>query len=115
MKWTNRTRRGAGILVLCALLAGCAATAKRKDRPKEFPVPEEEARWIREGDPILYQGKRWHPLDMTENLLDSEVYYLGDYRGVPFFVEQVDVKPYNRIYTKFGKNQFRVFEPGDYD
>ena len=69
-----------------------------------------EATWIREGQPIEFEGERWYPLDADDNLLDSEVYIVGRYQEVEFFVDRVDVRPYNRRYTKFGRNKYRAFE-----
>ncbi len=114
MKIKMRKRIPQGLfyfVIFLGLLAGCASWKKKKEVPKTYPIQGIEAQWIRDGEPIEYGGKKWCPLDMTENLLDSEVFYLGTYRGVQFFVEKVDVKPYNRLYTKFAKNKFRVFEP----
>ncbi|MCR4337346.1 MAG: hypothetical protein NUV91_06025 [Candidatus Omnitrophica bacterium] len=70
------------------------------------PEPE----WIREGQPVEIEGKRWVPVEDIEILKDSEVLLIAEQQGVQFFVDKVDIKPYNRVYTKFGKNKFRVFE-----
>ena len=75
-----------------------------------YPTPNQEAEWIRSGEPIEFDRKLWYPQDGIENLLDSEVYLLGEYRGVQFFVEKIDVKPYDRLYTKFSSNRFRYFQ-----
>ena len=69
-----------------------------------------EAFWIRDGEPIMFEEESWVPQDDVENLFDSEVYYLGSYRDVNFYAEKTDVRPYNRLYTKFGKNKYRLFE-----
>ena len=45
----------------------------------------------------------------VENLMDSEVFQIGEYKDVQIFVDKLDVKPYQRIYTKFAKNKFRYF------
>ncbi len=75
-----------------------------------FNTPAVEADWIRNGEPIEYNNKLWDPKDNVENLLDAEVFLMGEYRGVQFFVEKTDVKPYDRLYTKFDRNRYRYFE-----
>lgn len=103
------------VLFQCFLLivgsSGCVSSSGSNGGQLEsfsFMLPEAE--WIRNGDPIEYDGKLWYPQDETENLIDSEVYLLGEYRGVQFFIEKIDVKPYDRIYTKFSRNRFRYFQ-----
>src|SRR3989338_6423348 len=80
-----------------------------------YPIPDRDAEEIRNGEPIEFDGKQWYPQDGIENLLDSEVYLLGEYRGGEFFVEKTDVKPYDRLYTKFGQNRFRYFKAKEED
>ena len=99
------------LLIISIMLFGCSPVKENARATGVFAVPEQEARWIREGEPIKYEEKLWYPQDRLDILLDSEVYYEGEYRGVPFFVEKVDIKPYSRILTKFGRNRFRVFRP----
>ena len=94
---------------LSVSLFGCSATAE-KNVLAEFRIPQKEADWIVEGKPIEYQGELWYPQDAVDILLDSEVKLVGEYKGVQFFVEKTDVRPYNRLYTKFGQNKFRIFE-----
>ena len=62
------------------------------------------------GAPAGAPGTEVIPADGVETLLDSEVYPIIEYKGVQVFVDKMDVKPYNRFYTKFNKNQFRYFE-----
>ena len=102
----------AGILIFCFfVLTGCSTNRMSNGGQMEmYTTPEEEAEWIRNGEPIEFDGKLWYPQDGVENLLDAEVYLLGEYRGVQFFVEKSDVKPYDRLYTKFGRNRYRYFE-----
>ena len=69
-----------------------------------------EPAWIRNGEPIEFEGEMWFPQDGVDSLLDSEVIYLGEYRNVQYFIDKVDVRPYERLYTKFAKNKFRYFE-----
>ena len=86
---------------------GCATTCETRTF---HSVPLEEAVWIRNGEPIEFEKILWYPTDIVENLLDDEVYLVEEYRGVQFFLDKTDVRPYERIYTKFGKHKFRVFE-----
>ena len=97
--------------VLTVGLSGCAGgSVSNGGQLESYRVPSQETEWIINGDPIEYDGKLWYPQDGIANLYDSEVYLIGEYRGVQFFVERIDVKPYNRIYTKFSRNQYRYFE-----
>ena len=99
---------GFTMVVFCS---GCSGgTIPNKGQLDIYPTPNQETEWIRNGEPIEFGGKLWYPQDGIENLLDSEVYLLGEYRGVQFFVEKTDVKPYDRLYTKFGPNRFRYFQ-----
>ena len=102
----------AGILIFCFfVLTGCSTTRMSNGGQMEmYSAPEEETEWIRNGEPIEFDGKLWYPQDGIENLLDSEVYLMGEYRGVQFFAEKTDVKPYAHLYTKFAKNRYRYFE-----
>ena len=75
-----------------------------------YTVVDEEAEWIRNGEPIEFEGTRWFPQDGFDVLMDNEMYLLGEYKGVQFFVEKIDVRPYNRLYTKFNRNKFRFFQ-----
>ena len=99
-------------LVFCFLLTGCTLHrgGGNEGQLQSFPFHTVEPSWIRNGEPIEFEGEMWYPQDGTETLLDSEVMYLGEYRGVQFFLDKVDVRPYDRLYTKFGKNKFRYFE-----
>ena len=80
------------------------------DTLKVFHSAPVEAEWIRNGEPLIFEGGKWYPADAIENLLDSEVYQIGEYNGVEIFVEMTDVRPFERLYTKFAKNKFRFFE-----
>ena len=97
------------ILIFAGISAGCSGVKGNVGKMPTFPVPNMEAEWIRNGEPIEYEGHKWFPQDHFDILLDSEVYLLGEYRGVQFFVDKVDVKPYNRLYTKFSTNKFRSY------
>jgi len=97
------------LLLSMFFLSSCVSAKNATDKVVSYPIPASEAQWIRDGDPIEFEGEKWVPQDTIELLKDSEVTLLGEYRGVQFFIENVDVRPYNRLYTKFGRNQFRVF------
>ena len=98
------------VCVLC-FCAGCAHVNSGNDgQLQSYPAPLIEAAWIRNGEPVVYDGKQWFPVKDVENLMDSEVYQVGEYHGVQIFVDKIDIKPYDRIYTKFAKNKYRYFE-----
>ena len=103
-------RQGSRVFSLFFVLWLCVGCSRTLETAQLYPVPAEEAEWIRQGEPIEFEGERWYPVDGVENLLDSEVYLAGEYRGVQIFVEKMDVRPYDRLYTKFEKNRFRYFE-----
>ena len=95
---------------------GCAHSPINNDgNLQSYPTPVVEASWIREGQPIEYEGHKWYPIGDVEILTDSEVYQIGEYQGVQLFVDKLDTKPYERLYTKFAKNKFRYFEQGHND
>ncbi len=93
------------------LITGChSIQSGNEGQISQYLVPGEEAAWIRNGEPLEFEGEPWYPYDGIEVLLDSEVYLLDEYKGVQFFAEKADVRPYSRLYTKFGRNKFRMFE-----
>ena len=98
------------ISVMLFTQIGCVSRRGNAGSISSYPVPEREAEWIRKGMPIEFEGKKWYPADGIEVLLDNEVYLLGEYNGVQFFVDKQDVHPYNRLYTKFSHNKFRFFK-----
>lgn len=100
------------ILMLSAVVtaAGCRTTAGNTGQVQSFSFQAIEPAWIRNGEPIEFENEAWYPKDSTENLLDSEVYQVGVYKDVQFFVDKVDVRPFDRLYTKFSRNKFRSFE-----
>ncbi len=105
-----------GALVFSLWLVGCAHTSSDNEgQIQSYAAPPIEAGWIRDGQPIEYGSQRWYPVNDVETLLDSEVYQVGEYKGVQIFVDKVDTKPYHRLYTKFAKNKFRFFETRDND
>lgn len=97
------------ILYFPLSFSGCATQAGNTGNVVGFSTPAVEAQWIRDGEPIEFEGHLWYPADGIETLLDSEVYLVGEYRDVQVFVDKIDVRPYDRLYTKFGKNKFRYF------
>ncbi|MBF0483167.1 MAG: hypothetical protein HQL25_00525 [Candidatus Omnitrophica bacterium] len=69
-----------------------------------------EAQWIRDGLPLEFEHELWYPQDGIETFLEPEVLKVGQYKEVDVFVEKVDIRPYNRLYTRFNKNKFRYYE-----
>ncbi|HBO97579.1 MAG TPA: hypothetical protein DE315_00600 [Candidatus Omnitrophica bacterium] len=91
-------------------LAGCVTRTGNVGNLQSFSAPALEAKWIRDGEPIEFEEALWYPADGIEGLMDSEVYHVGEYKGTQVFIDKLDVRPYERLYTKYGKNQFRYFE-----
>ena len=91
-------------------VTGCLTQTGNVGNVQSFSAPTLEAKWIRDGEPIEFEDALWYPADGTENLLDSEVYQVGEYKGTQVFIDKLDVRPYERLYTKYGNNQFRYFE-----
>ena len=103
-------------LVVSFCLAGCAhSPSGNEGQLQSYVAPTIEVGWIRDGQPIEYANQRWYPVNDVETLLDSEVYQVGEYKGVQVFIDKVDTKPYHRLYTKFAKNKFRYFETRNND
>lgn len=100
------------LAVLVLACAGCSVSRKEGNvgQVQSYGFTDAEADWIRNGEPVEFEGQLWYPQDGIEILLDSEVQMIGEYRGLQVFVDKVDVRPYRRLYTKFGRNQFRYFE-----
>ena len=97
------------VFLLSVFLTGCQTMGGNVGQLHSYPTPAAEAEWIRNGEPIEFEGDLWYPMDDVESFLDSEMDLMGEYRGVQFFTDKVDVRPYNRLYTKFGRNKFRFF------
>ena len=98
------------VLVSGFFLTGCQTTGGNVGHLQSYPVTAVEAKWIRDGEPIEFEDQLWYPADSVEGFLDSEMALVGTYRDVHFFIDKIDVRPYDRLYTKFGRNQFRFFE-----
>jgi len=102
------------LAVLLAMgMIGCSSGFTNQGRMTRYITPEVEATWIREGEPIKFEDELWYPQDKVDILKDDEVLRLGAQNGIEFFIDKIDVRPYNRLYTKFGKNTFRVFQKND--
>jgi hypothetical protein len=97
-------------LAAITILAGCVTPSGNRGLVQIFDSPLEEAQWIQNGKPLEFEKEDWYPVDALENIMDAEVRLMGDYEGVQFFTLQEDVRPYSRLYTKFGINKFRAFE-----
>ena len=98
------------IFIVVCLISGCSGLSPQDESPQIYPIPTAEAQWIRDGQPIEWEHEQWFPQDNIEVLTDEDVYLLGEYEGVQIFVEKVDVRPFERLYAKSGKNQYRLFE-----
>ena len=98
------------VVTAISFLSGCGETVQRREKPVSFDFPTVEPQWIRDGEPIEFEGELWYPKDDIEVLSDSEVFFINRYNGVEFFVERIDVRPYGRLYTKFGNNKFRIYK-----
>ena len=104
------------LFMLSGFLGGCASVNSGNDgQVQSYPAPAIESEWIRNGEPIEFDGAKWYPVNDFEVLQDSEVYQIAEYKGVQVFVEKIATKPYERIYTKFDKNKFRYYERRDND
>lgn len=95
--------------IFCLISCASTTTGNRGDFPN-YLVPKFEEDWIRKGEPIVFEDEMWYPQDGIESLTDSEVLLLGEYRSTQIFIDKVDVRPYDRLYTKFDKNKFRYFK-----
>ncbi len=98
-----------GLIVAVFFLAGCGSSGN-SGLIQSYPYPNVEAKWIRDGEPIIYEGKRWFPQDDVEVLTDPEMALIGEYRGAQIFVAKSDVKPFRRLYTKFDFNKYRYYQ-----
>jgi len=107
----KRITMGCLALSVGFLLTGCAhQAADNEGQLQSYQAPVIEASWIRDGQPLEFAGSQWVAVNDVEVLMDSEVYQVGEFKGVQVFVDKVDTKPYHRLYTKFAKNKFRYFE-----
>ncbi len=102
---------GIGLFIfLVSFNSGCISSPVHDSTMMVYKVVSPEPPWIRNGEPIEFEGDLWYPRDTIDVLVDSEVLPLGEYRDVSFYLQKIDVRPYERIYTKFDANKFRVFE-----
>ena len=106
----NNCLNGFGIVLMAVFLTGCFSMQNNQGNMQKYDSPSLEAEWIRNGDPIEFEGDLWYPQDAIDILLDSEVARVGEHQQVEFFIEKTDVRPYNRLYTKFGRNKFRIYQ-----
>ncbi|MEW6008659.1 MAG: hypothetical protein AB1629_03400 [Candidatus Omnitrophota bacterium] len=107
--------KGILVLFLAIVLAGCAGSYAAR-RNIDYAI--KEAEWIKDGKPLIYDNKSWYATEFIENHLDNEMEYVGEFQNAPFYVERRQIKPYNRIYTKFDYHKYRLFlerKPTDYD
>jgi len=95
---------------MIVVLSGCGGNFSSKKKNIDYDFPEVETQWIRDGEPIKFEEGLWYPQDNVDILLDAEVYSVAEYRDIEVFVGKVDVRPYEQLYTKFGRNKFRSFK-----
>jgi len=78
-------------LFACMMFTGCTSNMKAGNlgHLQTYPIHSTEPVWIRDGEPIEFEGEMWYPVDGVETLMDSEVYILGEYRGTQFFVDKI--------------------------
>ena len=98
------------VFLLFFFVAGCQSTGGNVGHIQSYPMTAIEAEWICNGEPIEFEDELWYPADDIEGFLDSEMSLVGEYQGVQFFIDKVDVRPYERLYTKFSRNKFRFFK-----
>ncbi|MCK5013560.1 MAG: hypothetical protein KAS66_07055 [Candidatus Omnitrophica bacterium] len=91
-------------------VAGCQNAGGNVGQVHSYSIAAIEAKWIRDGEPADFEDELWYPVDNIEIFLDSEMSLSGEYQGVQLFTDKVDVRPFDRLYTKFGRNKFRIFE-----
>jgi len=97
-------------LLLPLLISGCQSTSGNAGRLYDHSQTSTEEAWIRDGKPIEFESELWYPADGIESFLDSEMYFVMEYKGIDVLIDKVDVRPYERLYTKFDRNKFRFFE-----
>lgn len=100
--------KNAILIPVILIFSGCVSSGERL--AEIYPAPKMEAEWIRSGEPIQFENELWYPVDDVENLIDDEMLPMGTYNSVQFFVEKKDIRSFDRLYTKFGKHKYRVFE-----
>jgi len=96
------------ILFLSFIYLSCSSLNK-----KEAWNSIKEAEWIRKGEPIIFEGENWYPRDIIENLIEDEVIKICTYKETDVYIEKTEVRPLNRLYTKFENHKYRLFEKND--
>lgn len=107
-----------GILILLAMFSmvmfsGCLAKRGNIGELQSFAAPGKEPEWIRNGEPIEFEGDQWYPKDVVEVMMDSEVYLVAEFRKTQVFVDRIDVRPFDTLYTKFDVNKFRAYKKSE--
>ena len=105
-----RLKKFITLVIFLVTAAGCASKTGNVGQVQYYATPKVEAKWIREGQPITFENVLWYPVDDVEVLKDTEVIPIGEFQGVQVFVEKTDVRPYDRLYTKFEINKYRFYE-----
>ncbi len=98
------------LLVLLMIVSGCGLPRRGDGLLPAASDRLAEPDWIRNGEPLVFEAAEWFPTDEVENLLPAEVFEVGVFRGVPYYIEKTDVRPFDRLYTYFSPNRYRAFE-----
>ncbi|MBF0569965.1 MAG: hypothetical protein HQL18_04250, partial [Candidatus Omnitrophica bacterium] len=71
------------VLLVCAAFGavGCQMAQEREDQAQATSAPLSEPEWLRNGEPIEFEGELWYPTDEVERLLDLEVFQAAEARG----------------------------------
>ncbi len=102
--------------MLALLIFGFAGCAANQSGALNKDFTTREAGWVKEGKPIIFESRSWYPTEYIENHVDSEMDYVDQFQNVPFYVERRQIKPFDRIYTKFDYHKYRLFiEKKSYD
>ncbi|VAW17703.1 hypothetical protein MNBD_BACTEROID05-512 [hydrothermal vent metagenome] len=91
-------------------LGGCQTSGAHSKKSVSTVILSGEADWIRNGGAIEFEGKKWVAQDGIESFKDDEVLQMGKYRGIAFFIDKVDVRPFSRLYTEFDTNKYRYYK-----
>lgn len=109
-------KKGLLTTILALLVLGAAGCATNQSGAFNKDFSTREAGWVKEGKPIIFGSSSWYPTEYIENHLDAEMEYVDQFQNVPFYVERRQIKPFDRIYTKFDYHKYRLFlEKKGYD
>ena len=98
------------LFVIMGSLAGCVVPQPRGDQGINISAGLDEPAWVRNAEPLSFEEEDWFPTDEVESLLENEIFQVGVCRGLPVYIEKTDVRPFERLYTRFAKNRYRAFQ-----